>query len=65
MHLDLNHILTYDDDSENKTKGTKKYVVKRILKFNVYENYLFKNGIILKLHKVEKWKTFYTYWTNQ
>ena len=52
MHLDLNQILTYDDDSENKkAKGTKKYVVKRILKFNVYENYLFKNGIILKLHQ--------------
>ena len=33
-----------DDDSEHKkVKRTKKCVIKRILKFNDYENYLLKN----------------------
>ena len=38
-----------DDDSEKKkAKGTKKCVIKRILKFNDYEDCLFNNKIILK-----------------
>ena len=38
-----------DDDSEKKkAKGTKKCVIKRILKFNDYEDGLFNNKIILK-----------------
>ena len=41
-----------DDDSKHqKAKGTKKRVIKRILKFNDYENCLFKNEIILKLQQ--------------
>ena len=41
-----------DDDSKHqKAKGTKKWVIKRILKFNDYENCLFKNEIILKLQQ--------------
>ena len=38
-----------DDDTEKKkAKGTKKCVIKRILKFNDYEDGLFNNKIILK-----------------
>ena len=38
-----------DDDSEKKkAKGTKKCVIKRILKFSDYEACLFNNKIILK-----------------
>ena len=38
------------DDSSNdkKAKGTKKCVIKRILKFHDYKNCLFKNEIVLK-----------------
>ena len=38
-----------DDDSEGrKAKGTKKCVIKRILKFNDYKDCLLNNEIILK-----------------
>ena len=38
-----------DDDSEaKKTKGTKKCVIKKVLKFNDYEDCLLNNEIILK-----------------
>ena len=38
-----------DDDSEKKkVKGTKKCVIKRIIKFNDYEDGLFNSKIILK-----------------
>ena len=38
-----------DDDSEaKKAKGTKKCVIKRMLKFNDYENCVLNNEIILK-----------------
>ena len=37
-----------DGNSDKKAKGTKKCVIKRILKFNDYKNYLLKNEIILK-----------------
>ena len=40
--------LTDDDKNVKKAKGTKKCVIKRILKFNDYKNCLFKNEIILK-----------------
>ena len=38
------------DDNKNvrKAEGTEKCVIKRILKFNDYKSYLFKNEIILK-----------------
>ena len=37
-----------DDNNVEKAKGAKKCVIKRILKFNDYENCLFQNEIILK-----------------
>ena len=37
-----------DDSEKKKAKGTKKCVIKRILKFNDYEDCLFNNKIILK-----------------
>ena len=40
--------ITDDDSIVKKAKGTKKCVIKRILKFNGYKNCLFKNEIILK-----------------
>ena len=40
--------LTDDDKNVKKAKGTKKCVIKRILKFNDYKNCLFKNEIILQ-----------------
>ena len=43
--------LADDDKNIKKAKGTKKCVIKRILKFNDYKNCLFKNKIILKLQQ--------------
>ena len=40
-----------DDDSEKKAKGTKKCVIKRLLKFNNYGVCLFDNKIILGLQQ--------------
>ena len=40
--------LTDDDKNVKEAKGTKKCVIKRILKFNGYKNSLLKNKIILK-----------------
>ena len=40
--------LTDDDKNDKKAKGTKKCVIKRILKFNDYKNCIFKNEIIPK-----------------
>ena len=40
-----------DGNDDEKAKGTKKCVIKRILKFNDYRNCLFKNEIMLKSHK--------------
>ena len=37
-----------DSNSDKKVKGTKKYVTKRILKFNDYRDCLLKNEIKLK-----------------
>ena len=37
-----------DGNSNKKVKGTKKCVIKRVLKFNDYEYYLLNNQIILK-----------------
>ena len=37
-----------DGNRDKKAKGTKKYVIKRILKFNDYKNCLLNNEIILK-----------------
>ena len=44
-----------DDDSENKTsKGTKKFVIKRKLKFKNYKNYLEANQLHNKINYVAK-----------
>ena len=37
-----------DGNSDKKAKGTKKCVIKRILKFNSYKDCLLRNEIILK-----------------
>ena len=42
-----------------KAKGTKKYVKKRIIKFNDYKNCLFQNEIILKSQLRFKRKAMY------
>ena len=44
-----------DDDSEKKkAKGTKKCVIKRMLKFNGYEDCLLNNKIVLKSQQIFK-----------
>ena len=43
--------LTDDCKEDKKTKGTKKYVVKRMIKFNDYKNCLLKDEVILKLQQ--------------
>ena len=46
------HSYLMDDDSEHKkAKGTKKFVLKRRLKFNDYKDCLFKNKIALNHNK--------------
>ena len=42
--------LTYDNNNVKKAKETKKSVIKKILKFHDYKEYLFKNEMILN-HK--------------
>ena len=44
--------LTDDDKNVKKAKVTKKWVIKRILKFNDYKNCLSKNEIILKSQQI-------------
>ena len=44
-----------DDDSEaTKAKGTKKCVIKKVLKFNDYKDCLLKNEIVLKSQQIFK-----------
>ena len=40
--------LTDDCEEDKKAKGTKKYVIKRMIKFNDYKNCLLKDEVILK-----------------
>ena len=40
--------LTDDCKEVKKAKGTKKYVIKRMIKFNDYKNRLLKDEVILK-----------------
>ena len=48
-----------DHNSNKKAKGTKKCVIKRIIKIYNYKNYLFKNEIIPKLQEgFEKYTMF-------
>ena len=46
--------LTDDDSEHKKAKGTKKFVVKRTLKFNNYKKCSFKKEIILKSQQTFK-----------
>ena len=41
-----------DDDEEKKAKGTKKCVIKRMIKFSDYKDAVFKNKIILRSQKI-------------
>ena len=44
-----------DDDSEvKKAKGTKKCVIKRVLKFNDYKNCLLNDRVVLKSQQIFK-----------
>ena len=40
--------LMEDGENKKKAKGTKKCVIKRVLKFNDYKDWLLKNGTVLK-----------------
>ena len=40
--------MTDDGNEDKKTKGTKKCVIKRMIKFNDYKNCLLKDEVILK-----------------
>ena len=53
--------LADDDKNIKKAKGTKKCVIKRILKFDDYKNCLFKNKIILKSQQRFKREAHYVY----
>ena len=53
--------LTDDDKDVKKAKGTKKCVIKRILRFNDYKDCLFKNEIILKSQQRFKSETHCVY----
>ena len=53
--------LTDDDKNVKIAKGTKKFVIKRILQFNDYENCLFINEIILKSKQRFKSEAHYVY----
>ena len=46
--------LTDDGNSDKKAKGTKKYVIKRKLKFNNYKNCLLNNEFILNSQQIFK-----------
>ena len=43
-----------DESKDKKAKGTKKCLIKRIVKFNDYKDCLFNNQMILKLHPSKK-----------
>ena len=53
--------IMYDGNNDKKAKGTKKCVIKGILKFNDYKNCLFKNKIILKSQQRFKSKAHSVY----
>ena len=50
-----------DSNTNQKAKGTKKCVIKRIIKFNDYENCLLNNEIILKSQQRFKSEAHYVY----
>ena len=43
-----------DESKDKKAKGTKKCLIKRIVKFNDYKDCLFNNKMILKLQQSKK-----------
>ena len=48
LRAKMHSYLIDDDRKVKKAKGTKKYVIKRILEFNDYKNCLFSGKVILK-----------------
>ena len=46
--------LTDGNDKNKKAKGTKKYVIKRILKFEDYKRYVVANQLENKINQLEK-----------
>ena len=46
--------LTDGNDKNKKAKGTKKYVIKRILKFEDYKRYVVANQLEIKINQPEK-----------
>ena len=54
--------LTDDGKKDKKPKGTKKCVIKRMIKFNDYKNCLLKDGVILKSQQrfISKKQNIYT-----
>ena len=54
--------LTDDSKKDKKAKGTKKCVIKRMIKFNDYKNCLLKDGVILKSQQrfISKKQNIYT-----
>ena len=54
--------LTDDGKKDKKAKGTKKCVIKRMIKFNDYKNCLLKDGVILKSQQrfISKKQNIYT-----
>ena len=53
--------LMNDGNSDRKAKGTKKCVIKRVLKFNDYKNCLLNNEIIIKSQQRSKSETHNVY----
>ena len=56
--------LTDDGKEDKKAKGTKKCVIKRMIKFNDYKNCLFKDEVILKSQQRFISKKHYIYTEN-
>ena len=56
--------LTDDYKEDKKAKGTKKYVIKRVIKFNDYKNCLLKDERVLKLQQRFKSKGHDVYTEN-
>ena len=48
LRLKTYSYLTDDCKKDRKAKGTKKYVIKRMIKFNNYKNCLLKDEVLLK-----------------
>ena len=56
--------LTDDRKEDKKAEGTKKFVIKRMIKFNDYKNCLLKDEVVLKLQQRFKSKGHDVYTEN-